>query len=162
MSDVAMKTLGLLGGMSWESTLPYYRLMNEAVRERLGGLHSARLLLYSVDFAEVELLQREGRWDEAGQLLAAVARRLEQGGAELLVLATNTMHRVAGAIQAAVAIPLLHIAEPTAELMRRQGLSRVGLLGTRFTMEQDFYVNKIQQAGFEVLLPDAEERALVH
>lgn len=134
-----MKTLGLIGGMSWESTLPYYRLINEGVKARLGGLHSARLVLYSVDFAEVEELQRTGQWDAAGHVVALAAERLCAAGAQGLVLCTNTMHKVAGAIQAAVDVPLLHIADATALAVRAAGCERVGLLGTRFTMEQDFY-----------------------
>jgi aspartate racemase len=158
-----MKLLGLLGGMSWESTLPYYRHLNESVRARRGGLHSARLLLYSVDFAQVEVLQREGRWDEAGRLLADAARALHAGGAQGLVLCTNTMHCVAEAIEAAVPLPLLHIADPTAAAIRAAGLARVGLLGTRFTMEQDFYRARLEQRhGLQVLLPEADERADVH
>lgn len=158
-----MKTLGLIGGMSWESTLPYYRLINEAVRQQRGGLHSARLVLYSVDFHEIEVLQREGRWDEAGAMLAQAARALDAAGAELLVLCTNTMHKVASAIEAATPRPLLHIADPTAEAIRDAGLQRVGLLGTRFTMEQDFYRQRLEQRhGIDVLVPDAADREQVH
>lgn len=158
-----MKTLGLIGGMSWESTLPYYRLINEEVRARLGGLHSARLVLYSVDFHEIEVLQREARWDEAGAQLAAAARALDAAGAELLVLCTNTMHKVADAIEAATARPLLHIADPTAEAIRAAGLQRVGLLGTRFTMEQGFYRGRLEQRhGIEVIVPEVAEREQVH
>ena len=158
-----MKTIGLIGGMSWESTLPYYRLINEAVRQQRGGLHSARLVLYSVDFHEIEVLQREGRWDEAGAMLAQAARALDAAGAELLVLCTNTMHKVASAIEAATPRPLLHIADPTAEAIRDAGLQRVGLLGTRFTMEQDFYRQRLEQRhGIDVLVPDAADREQVH
>lgn len=158
-----MKTLGLIGGMSWESTLSYYRLINEAVRQRRGGLRSARLVLYSVDFHEIEVLQREGRWDEAGAVLAQAARALDAAGAELLVLCTNTMHKVASAIEAATPRPLLHIADPTAEAIRDAGLQRVGLLGTRFTMEQDFYRQRLEQRhGIDVLVPDAADREQVH
>ncbi|MCI1711302.1 MAG: aspartate/glutamate racemase family protein [Chiayiivirga sp.] len=158
-----MKTLGLIGGMSWESTLSYYRLINEAVRQRRGGLHSARLVLYSVDFHEIEVLQREGRWDEAGAVLAQAARALDAAGAELLVLCTNTMHKVASAIEAATPRPLLHIADPTAEAIRHAGLQRVGLLGTRFTMEQDFYRQRLERRhGIDVLVPDASDRDEVH
>ena len=146
-----MKTIGLLGGMSWESTVPYYRRINERVRQRLGGLHSARILLYSVDFAEIERLQREARWREAGTLLAGAARSLEAAGADLLLLCTNTMHKVAPAIEAAVSIPLLHIADPTATHIRQLGLRTVGLLGTRFTMEQDFYRARLESThGLQV------------
>ena len=137
-----MKRIGLLGGMSWESSAEYYRLVNEEVRDRLGELHSADCLLRSVDFAEVELLQRDGRWDEAGALLAAEARALEQAGADLLVLCTNTMHKVAGTIVDSIGIPFVHIADATAAAIRAEGLGRVGLLATAYTMEQDFYVGR--------------------
>ncbi|MCC2970707.1 aspartate/glutamate racemase family protein [Massilia sp. IC2-476] len=157
-----MKTIGLIGGMSWESTVPYYRSINETVRELRGGLHSAKLVLVSVDFDEVERLQRTGDWDRAGLLLADCARRLESAGADFIVLCTNTMHKVAPAIDAAAGIPLFHIADPTAEAIRAQGLRRIGLLGTRFTMEQDFYRARLQQHGLEVLVPGEAGRALVH
>lgn len=158
-----MKTIGLIGGMSWESTIPYYRQINETIKQRLGGLHSAKILLYSVDFQEIEALQREGRWDEAGALLADVARRLEAAGANGLVLCTNTMHKVAAAIENAVDIPLLHIADPTADAIKRAGISTIGLLGTRFTMEQDFYRARLaERHGLKVLTPDADDRDTVH
>jgi len=157
-----MKTIGLIGGMSWESTLPYYRQLNELVKQRLGGLHSARIVLYSVDFHDVERLQHSGRWDEAGHLLAAAARSLEAAGADFLVLCTNTMHKVAPAIEAAVRIPLLHIADATAAEIRRTGLRRVGLLATRFTMEQDFYRRRLEDHGIGVIVPDAPDREVVH
>ncbi len=158
-----MKTLGLIGGMSWESTVPYYRLINEGVKQRLGGLHSARLVLYSVDFAKVERLQRTGDWVAAGALLAQAAEKLEGAGAEALVLCTNTMHKVADAIESAVQIPLLHIADPTAMQIRQAGLSKVGLLGTRFTMEQPFYKDRlVQRHGMQVLVPSAADREMVH
>jgi aspartate racemase len=158
-----MRTIGLLGGMSWESTVPYYRVVNEVVKARLGGLHSAKVVLVSVDFAEVERLQHAGDWDAAGALLAASARSLEAAGADFVVLCTNTMHRVADAIEAAVAIPLLHIADPTAAAIRAAGLRTVGLLGTRFTMEQDFYVGRLEgRHGLAVLTPPPDDRALVH
>jgi len=158
-----VKTIGLIGGMSWESTVPYYRLVNEAVKQRLGGLHSARLILYSVDFHDVEELQRTDRWDEAGRMLADVARTLERAGAELLALCANTMHKVAPAIEAAVDVPLLHVVEPTAEAVRRAGFSRVGLLGTRFTMEQGFYRDRLRDRhGLDVLIPDEGDRAALH
>ncbi len=158
-----MRTLGLIGGMSWESTVPYYRLINQHVGERLGGLRSAPLVLWSVDFAEIERLQHAGQWARTGAILAEAARRLEGAGAEALVLCTNTMHRVAGAIEAAVAIPLLHIADATAAAIRAAGLRRVGLLGTAFTMEQDFYRGRLaERHGLEVLVPEQGERALVH
>lgn len=157
-----MKILGFIGGMSWESTLPYYRIVNERVRERLGGLHSAKLVLHSVDFAEIEALQHAGDWDAAGAQLADAARGLRLAGAEAIVVCTNTMHLVAPAIEAAVDIPLLHIADATAQRIRAAGLSRVALLGTRFTMEQAFYRERIEAAGIEVLTPDAVQRERVH
>ena len=158
-----MKVIGLIGGMSWESTVPYYRLINEGVKARLGGLHSAKIVLYSVDFAEIERLQHRGEWDEAGALLADAARALERAGADFVVLCTNTMHKVAPAIEAAVAIPLLHIADPTAAAIHQAGLSCVGLLGTRFTMEQDFYRARLtDRHGIDVVIPDDDDRALVH
>lgn len=157
-----MKTIGLIGGMSPESTVPYYRIVNDAVRERLGGLHSARLVLYSVDFEEIECMQRTGAWDEAGRLLARAARALEAAGADFLVLCANTMHKVAAAIESAVDIPLLHIADATAAEIRRAGLSKIGLLGTRYTMEHDFYRERLRGHGIEALIPDQAERDLVH
>jgi aspartate racemase len=158
-----MKRIGLLGGMSWESSAEYYRFVNEAVRNRLGGLHSADCLLRSVDFAAVEELQRTGRWNEAGKLLAAEALALVAAGAELLVLCTNTMHRVADQIAAAVEIPLVHIADTTADAVRAAGLSTVGLLATAYTMEQDFYVGRLERThGLSVVVPAAEDRRLVH
>lgn len=158
-----MKTLGLIGGMSWESTIPYYRQINETVKSQCGGLHSARIILYSVDFDEIEKLQHAGKWDEAGAMLADVALRLEGAGAAGLVLCTNTMHKVAAAIETAVGIPLLHIADPTADAIKAAGYTRVGLLGTRFTMEQEFYRGRLEQKhALEVLTPDADERGAVH
>lgn len=157
-----MRTLGLIGGMSWESTLPYYRILNERVRERLGGLHSAKLLLYSVDFAEIEQLQRAGDWQRAGALLADVAARLQSAGAEGLMICTNTMHLVANAVEAATTVPLLHIADATARRIRAAGLQTVGLLGTRFTMEQAFYRERLERSGLRVLVPDEPARERVH
>ena len=158
-----MLTLGLLGGMSWESTIEYYRLVNEEVRERLGGLHSADCLMRSLDFAPVEQLQREDRWEEAGDLLAGEARELERAGAELLVLCTNTMHKVAGAIEAAIGIPFVHIADTTAGAVRDAGLETVGLLATGYTMEQDFYKGRLRDRhGLSVLVPDEADRQIVH
>jgi aspartate racemase len=158
-----VKRIGLLGGMSWESTAVYYRLVNEAVRDRAGGLHSADCLLRSVDFAGVEELQRTGRWDAAGALLAGEARALQGAGAELLVLCTNTMHKVAPAIEAALSIPFVHIADTTAEAVRAAGISRVGLLATAYTMERDFYVGRLRERhGLDVLVPDAADRRIVH
>lgn len=157
-----MKTIGLIGGMSWESTVPYYRLINEGMRARLGGLHSARLLIYSVDFHDIEVLQRTGEWEIAGAQLTDIARRLQHAGADVLVLATNTMHKVAPAIEAAVTIPLLHIAVATAAEVQSNGLHTVGLLGTRFTMEQDFYRGRLSAHGLTVLVPPLDDRVLVH
>jgi aspartate racemase len=158
-----VRTIGLLGGMSWESTVPYYRTVNEVVKARLGGLHSAKVVLVSVDFAEVERLQYAGDWAAAGELLAASARSLEAAGAECVVLCTNTMHEVADVLEAAVGIPLLHIADPTAEAVAAAGVRTVGLLGTRFTMERDFYVGRLEgRHGLAVLTPPADDRALVH
>ncbi|MGY0020878.1 aspartate/glutamate racemase family protein [Streptomyces sp. cg35] len=157
-----MKTIGLIGGMSWESTAEYYRLLNELTRDRLGGLHSARCVLHSVDFAEIERLQVEGRWAEAGRILAAAARSLEAAGADMLLICTNTMHKVADQVQAATAVPLIHLADATADAVRAAGLGRVGLLGTAFTMEQDFYRGRLEQGGLDVLVPDEAGRALVH
>ncbi len=158
-----MKIIGLIGGMSWESTVPYYRLVNETVKERLGGLHSAKVVLYSVDFHEIEQLQHAGDWVRAGALLADAARALESAGADFLVLCTNTMHKVAATIEGAVSIPLLHIADATAGEIRQAGLSTVGLLGTRFTMEQDFYRERLQRGhGLSVLIPGPDDREIVH
>ena len=158
-----MKTIGLIGGMSWESTIPYYRQINETIRERLDGLHSARVVLYSVNFHEIERLQRAGDWDSAGAILAEAARSLEAAGAAFLVLCTNTMHKVASHIEAAVNIPLLHIADPTAAEIKRAGYSTVGLLGTRFTMEQAFYRDRLcEHHGLRVVVPETEDREVVH
>ncbi|MDZ7747457.1 MAG: aspartate/glutamate racemase family protein [Halofilum sp. (in: g-proteobacteria)] len=154
-----MKTIGILGGMSWESTALYYRRINEGVRARLGGLHSARIALVSVDFATIEPLQAGGDWTLAGERLAVEARRVEAAGAEMLLLATNTMHRCADAISAAVGIPLLHLADATADAIRAAGVTRVGLLGTRYTMEQPFYRERLEAAGITVDVPGADDRA---
>ena len=149
--------------MSWESSIEYYRFINEYARERLGGLHSARSLMFSFDFDEIERLQRAGQWSLAGERLAEVARALERGGAELLVLCTNTMHRVAEPLEAAVSIPLVHIADPTAEAIRARGLETVGLLGTRYTMEGGFYRGRLEDRhGLRVLVPDEPGRSAVH
>jgi aspartate racemase len=157
-----MTTIGLLGGMSAESTAQYYRLINEDVRDRLGGLHSADCLLYSVDFAPIAALQADGRWDEAAEVLAAGARRLEAGGAGFFLLCTNTMHKVADAVRAAVSIPLLHIGDAIADAVFAAGASRVGLLGTAFTMEQPFLRDRLAGRGLDVLIPSGEDRADVH
>ena len=160
---MSQKIIGLLGGMSWESSAQYYRIINEQVRQRLGGLHSARCLIWSFDFAEVEALQHAGRWAEATLLMIEAARRLERGGADFILICTNTMHRMADEVQAAIAIPLLHIADPTAERVRAAGCQRVGLLGTAFTMEQEFYKGRLSaQHGLDVIVPDEPDRKLVH
>lgn len=161
-SEAMMQTIGLLGGMSWESTAEYYRLLNELTRERLGGLHSSKCVLYSVDFAEIEQLQVEGRWEEAAEVLAEAARALESAGADILLICTNTMHKVADQVAAAVSIPLLHLADTTAEAVRARGLRRIGLLGTAFTMEQDFYRGRLASHELDVLVPDATGRGTVH
>jgi aspartate racemase len=158
-----MKRIGLLGGMSWESSAEYYRFVNEETRDRLGGLHSADCLMRSVDFADIEQLQRTGRWEQAGARLAEEASALEDAGAELLVLCTNTMHKVADTITDAIGIPFVHIADATANAVRADGLKTVGLLATAYTMEQDFYVGRLRDShGLEVLVPDAPDRAIVH
>lgn len=158
-----MKKIGLIGGMSWESTVPYYRLINESIKEQLGGLHSAQLILYSVDFHEIEELQRNGDWEAAGRVLADAARSLEAAGASFLVLCTNTMHKVAHCIEAAVRIKLLHIADPTAVEIKKSGYSVVGLLGTRFTMEQAFYKDRLlEQHGLHVKVPAIQDRNIIH
>ena len=158
-----MKTIGLIGGMSWESTVPYYQTINRAVSKRLGGLHSAKVALYSVDFDDIEKLQHAAKWEESGEILADAARAVRRAGADFIVLCTNTMHKVAPQIEAAVDIPLLHIADATAERVKAAGVSRVGLLGTRFTMEEDFYRGRLESRhGLSVLTPPAKERAVVH
>ncbi len=158
-----MKTIGLVGGMSWESSLEYYRIINQAVKEKLGGFHSAELVMYSVDFAEVEDLQHKGEWDRLGEILAGAFRRVEAAGADFALMATNTMHRVYDGVRAAVRIPILHIADVTGQAIAGRGLTRVGLLGTRFTMEQDFYRGKLaRDFGLEVLVPGEDERRAIH
>jgi aspartate racemase len=160
---MSQKVIGLIGGMSWESSSEYYRIINQAVREKLGGLRSARCLMWSFDFGEIEALQHAGRWDDATALMIDAAQRLERGGADFFLICTNTMHRMADQVQAAVGIPLLHIADPTAERIKARGITRVGLLGTAFTMEQDFYKGRLKDRfGLDVLVPDAEDRATVH
>ena len=158
-----MKTIGLIGGMSWESTIPYYRQINQHVKATLGGLHSAKIILLSVDFHEIERLQHQGDWEAAGAMMADAATTLENAHADFLVLCTNTMHKVAPAMEAAVAIPLLHIADPTAQGIKRAGYKKVGLLGTKFTMEQSFYRDRlIEQHGLDVVIPTPTERELIH
>jgi len=155
--------IGLIGGLSWESSAEYYRIINQAVRQRLGGLRSARCLMWSFDFGEIEALQHAGRWDDAAALMVDAAQRLERGGADFFLICSNTMHRMADQVQAGVRIPLLHIADPTAERITARGIRRVGLLGTAFTMEQDFYKGRLQHRfGLDVLVPEADDRAIVH
>ncbi len=158
-----MKTIGLIGGMSWESSTEYYRIINEATKAKLGGLHSAKSIMVSVDFAEIEALQHQDRWAEAAEILVEAAKDLENGGADFIVLCTNTMHKVAEQIQANVKIPFLHIADATAQLVKEAGIQTIGLLGTRFTMEEEFYKGRLSQKyGLNVMIPDAKERELVH
>jgi aspartate racemase len=158
-----MQTIGLLGGMSWESTELYYRSINELVKQKLGGLHSAKIVLVSVDFQEIETLQHQNRWEEAGRLLAKAAQQVEAGGADFLLICTNTMHKVAPQIEQAINIPILHLADATAVRLKQRGLKKVGLLGTNFTMEQDFYKGRlVQKHGLEVIVPPPPDRQLVH
>lgn len=158
-----MKTIGMIGGMSWESSVEYYRIVNEVVRARLGGLHSAVCLMYSVDFAEIEALQHAGRWAEAGVVLCGAARSLQRGGADCVVICTNTMHKLAEVVQEAVTIPLVHIADATAQRVLAGGIAKIGLLGTKFTMEEAFYRGRLEEKfGLEVVVPPAGERDVVH
>ena len=158
-----MKTIGLIGGMSWESSIEYYRIINETAKEKLGGLHSAKSLMVTVDFAEIEKLQHADRWDEAEQILVKCAQDLERGGADFIVLCTNTMHKLADQITANVNIPFLHIADATAEKIVKAGIKRIGLLGTRFTMEHDFYKGRlVNNFGLDVITPEKEDRDIVH
>ncbi|MEO0802341.1 MAG: aspartate/glutamate racemase family protein [Cyanobacteria bacterium J06642_2] len=158
-----MKTIGLLGGMSWESTALYYRWLNEGIREKLGGLHSAKVAMVSVDFQEIEHLQHVGNWDEAGKQLAIAARQIEAAGADFLLVCTNTMHKIAPQIEEAIAIPLLHIADATAESIKARGIQSIGLLGTQFTMEQDFYRGRLSEKhGLNVIVPNESDRHIVH
>lgn len=158
-----MKTIGLIGGMSWESSIEYYRIINETVRAKLGGLHSAKSIMYSVDFAEIEVLQHQGKWDEAAELMIAAAKNVENGGADFVIICTNTMHKMADEVQKHIQIPLLHIADATAKTIKARGLRRIGLLGTKFSMEEDFYRGRLaEKHGLEVLIPTTEEREIVH
>lgn len=157
-----MKVIGLIGGMSWESSVEYYRIMNEEVKRRLGGLHSARCLLYSVDFEEIERYQSEGDWKKAGETLGDVARSLEKGGADFIVICTNTMHKVIGDIQKKIRIPILHIADAAANQIKKQGINSVGLLGTKYTMEQDFYKSRLETNRIKVMVPNDNEREIVN
>jgi aspartate racemase len=158
-----MKTIGLIGGMSWESSVEYYRIINELVKAKLGGLHSAKSMMYSVDFAEVEVLQHQAKWAEAAEMLIGAAKNLENGGADFIVLCTNTMHKVAEEIQFNVKIPLMHIADATAQRVKDSGIQNVGLLGTRFTMEEEFYKGRLEKKyGLNVCIPNAQEREIIH
>ena len=157
-----MKTIGLIGGMSWESTITYYQLINEGVKDALGGLHSAKILLYSVDFFEVEALMSSGEWDKAADLLGGVAARLESAGADMILICTNTLHKVAPQVQARIRVPLVHIAEAAAERLLEQGVTRVGLLGTKYTMTQEFYRDKLVERGIEVLIPEGDDIDLIN
>lgn len=158
-----MKTIGLIGGMSWESSLEYYRIINETVKARLGGLHSAKSLMFSFDFEEIETLQQQGKWDEATRMMIQAARQLERGGADFVVICTNTMHKMADEVQASIHIPLLHIADATAQVIQAQGLQKIGLLGTNFTMEEAFYRGRlIEKYGLDILVPKPDERQIVH
>ena len=150
-----MKTIGLIGGMSWESTVTYYQIVNETMKEELGGLHSAKVLLYSVDFAEIEEYQAKGEWDKSAEVLAAAAVNLEKAGADFIIICTNTMHKVAPQMQEKLTVPIVHIAEATADELKKYGISKVGLLGTKYTMTQEFYKSKLIEAGIEVVIPDA-------
>jgi len=158
-----MKTIGLIGGMSWESSAEYYRIINEAVKEDLGRLHSAKIVMYSVDFEEVEQLQHQGKWDKATDIMIDAAKRVERGGADCVLICTNTMHKMAGAVAANINVPLLHIADATADRITSLGLKKVGLLGTKFTMEQDFYKGRLKEKfGIHVVIPNESEREIVH
>lgn len=157
-----MKVIGLLGGMSWESSVEYYRIINEEVKRKLGGLHSAKCLLYSVDFDEIEQYQVEGNWEKAGEVLANAARSLEKGGADFIVICTNTMHKVIDDIRSKINIPIVHIADATANRIKEKGLRTIGLLGTKYTMEQDFYKSRLELNGIKVIVPNADERELIN
>jgi aspartate racemase len=158
-----MKTIGLIGGMSWESSIEYYKIINEDVRAKLGGLHSAKCMMHSVDFAEIEPLQHQGKWNEATQILIAAAKNVEAGGADFIIFCTNTMHKVADEVQTHLRIPILHIADATAQTIKTEGFKKVGLLGTRFTMEEDFYKGRLSQKhNLEILIPNEEEREVIH
>ncbi|MFC2164846.1 aspartate/glutamate racemase family protein [Acidobacteriota bacterium] len=158
-----MKTIGFIGGMSWESTLEYYRIVNEEVKNRLGGFHSAKCLLYSVDFHEIEEMQHQGRWDDAAKILVDAAQKVERGGADFIAICTNTMHKLAEEVEAGIGIPLLHIADVTATKIQENGQQKVGLLGTKFTMEQDFYKGRLtEKYSIDVIIPPEEERDAIH
>ena len=160
--EVELKTIGMIGGMSWESSAEYYRMINEEVKRQLGGLHSAKIILFSVDFNEIERCQSEGRWDEAGQILGEAAYSLEKAGADFIVICTNTMHKVIDQISQKTSLPILHIADETAAQIKKLGIKKVGLLGTKYTMEQDFYKSRIQSQNIEVLIPAEKDRELIN
>lgn len=157
-----MKTIGLIGGMSWESTVTYYQLINQFVAKKLGGLHSAQILLYSVDFEEIERCQSEGNWEKSGEILANIAQKLETAGADFIVICTNTMHKVAPQIAKVISIPIIHIAETTAEVLQQSGIQTVGLLGTKYTMQQDFYKAKLIDKGLKVIIPDEQDMEIIN
>ena len=158
-----MRTIGLIGGMSWESSQEYYRIINETVKEKLGGFHSAKIIMYSVDFEEIEKLQHQGQWKQLTEIMIDAAQRVERAGADFVVLCTNTMHKMADEVQQNIKIPLLHIADATAEKIKEKGLRKIGLLGTKFTMEEDFYKGKLKEKhGLDVIIPSEEERQIVH
>lgn len=157
-----MKTIGLIGGMSWESTVTYYQIVNNTIKQKLGGLHSAKILLYSVDFAEIEEYQANGEWEKSAEVLSEAAVNLEKAGADYIVICTNTMHKVAPEIQKHILIPIIHIAEATAEELKKNDISKVGLLGTKYTMTQEFYKNKLIDAGIDVVIPNQEGVEIVH
>ena len=157
-----MKTIGMIGGMSWESTITYYKLINEAVKETLGGLHSARCLLYSVDFHEIEECQAKGEWEKSGSILAGAASNLEKAGADFIIICTNTMHKVANQIQSSISIPILHIAEATADELLKNNIKKAALLGTKYTMQQDFYKSKLVERGLQVFIPKEEDIELIN
>lgn len=163
MGAQIMKTIGLIGGMSWESSIEYYRLINETVRDILGGLHSAKSIMVSVDFADIEAFQHQGKWEDATAFMIDAARKVESGGADFVIICTNTMHKMAGEVQAAINIPLLHIADATGDTIKKKGLHKIGLLGTKFTMEEDFYRGRlIEKHGLDVIIPEEKERETVH
>lgn len=157
-----MKTIGLIGGMSWESTIPYYKIINEVIKEKLGGLHSAKIILYSVDFDEIEKCQSNGQWDKSAEILSEAAQSLEKGGADFIVICTNTMHKIADKIQQNISIPILHIAQVTADELKSKDIKKVALLGTKYTMEQDFYKDKLKENGIEVIIPDEKDRKIIN
>ncbi|MDS0524704.1 amino acid racemase [Clostridium sp. SHJSY1] len=157
-----MKTIGLIGGMSWESTVTYYQVLNKVIKEQLGGLHSAKCLLYSVDFHEIEICQSSGNWEKSAQILSEAAQSLEKAGAEFIVICTNTMHKVVDTIKENINIPILHIAKATAQELKKKGIKKIGLMGTKYTMEQDFYKSKLIENGIEVLIPNIEDINLIN